>query len=581
MINLQAIHHEPKSNYAYAFKEDELHIRVRTAKNNCDKVYLFIGPKHRWDKKQSYMMRKIGSDSLFDYYQAEYKSDETRLGYYFEFKQGEESIVYTESGFSKVFEDGHFYKHYFQFPHINKIDVHVVPDWVYSTVFYQIFVDRFNIGKQDSEVELSDNWYKRPESSDVFGGNLEGINQKLPYLEELGINGLYLTPIFHSPSNHKYDTIDYRKIDPAFGDLKTMKKLVRNAHDRGIKVVLDSVFNHTAPWFPPFLDVLEKGEESEYKDWFFIKSFPVRRFEAEQYTDYRKAPKPEEINYKVFAETPGMPKLNTSNPQARQYLLDTVVYWMKELDIDGWRLDVSDEVDHVFWREMRRVVKEVNPNAILIGENWHNSYPWLQGDQFDGAMNYPVSKRCLQFFASGEIDAAQFSADLTRYLMWNTEQVNYAMLNLLDSHDTNRFLTWCGGNKTKLKLAVLFLHCYVGMPCTYYGSEVGMQGEGDPYCRGGFPWDTSLWDKELLEFYKRVIHVRKDEQLLQKGDVSVYEQDGLFVMERFMDDKKCTLFINMTESEKKFTYDAEKKVLLQVNYTGGDCLSACSGVLLG
>lgn len=534
-VNFQGLCHTQKSSYAFAFNDHELHIRLRTAKDDCKCVALVIAKKHAWMEQQKYTMEKVAADRYFDYYQYNYVTDDPRLGYYFLISDGKTTLVYSESGVSKTFDDQYAYFHYFQYPFINPTDVHRIPSWVHEAVFYQIFVERFYNGDHDNDPRELTAWGERPKPKSFYGGDLQGILDKLDYLKDLGINGLYLTPIFESPSNHKYDTTDYRKVDPAFGDKDLLCRLVRSAHEKGIRVILDGVFNHSGYFFAPFQDVLKNGPNSPYADWFHFLDFP------------KDGSQPK---YRCFGTSPQMPKLNTANPQLKKYLFDTVTYWMQETGIDGWRLDVSDEIDHQFWRDFRQLVKRINPDAVIIGENWHNAYPWLMGDQFDGVMNYPVTKSCIRFFATGEIDAQKFAEDLSACLMWNTDQVNFSMLNLLDSHDTMRFLTWCSGDKKKMKLAVLFLFSYIGVPCTYYGSEIGIEGNGDPDSRRTFDWNENHWDQDLLCFYKKIISFRKSCKPFQYGKVRMWSSDGVFYLERSCDDEKALTILNNTEKEK-------------------------------
>ena len=282
-------------------------------------------------------------------------------------------------------------------------------------------------------------------------------------MKDLGINALYLTPIFKSTSNHKYNTDDYYQIDPAFGDKKILKKLVEEAHQRGIRIILDAVFNHSGFYFFAFQDVLEKGKDSKYWDWFFIEGYPVKTTPP--------------VNYHTFAnDVVDMPKLNTSNPEVQEYLLDVVRYWMEEVDIDGWRLDVANEVDRNFWRKFRETVKGIKKDAYIVGEIWHNSEVWLQGDQFDAIMNYPLAMAILDFLAQRSIGPTEFNNRLVRNWMLYQDRVNYSMLNLINSHDTRRLLNYFSGDKESMKLAVLFQFTYPGAPMIYYGDEVGMKG---------------------------------------------------------------------------------------------------------
>lgn len=537
-MNLLAIYHNPKSNYAYAFSNRELHLRIRTEKNDIKEVFVYIALKHAWEEKKKYRMEKIASDRLYDYFQFNFPTDDARLGYYFELSDGNDSIIYSESGFSKTFDDENSYLYYFQYPYINDVDVCKIPKWVHNSIFYEIFVERFCNGDKSNDPKDLTPWNELPTPKSFYGGDLEGIIQKLDYLSDLGINGLYLTPIFQSPSNHKYDTADYRTIDEAFGSKETLIRLVKEAHKKGIRVILDGVFNHCGFLFAPFQDVLKNQENSYYKDWFHIDKFPVSL---------------DTPNYRCFSFCKTMPKLNTSNPGLKRYILDTVEYWTRETCIDGWRMDVSDEVDHTFWRDFRRLVKSINNNAVIIGENWHNAYPWLMGEQFDSVMNYPVTKSCIEYFAANKIDAEFFACDLYKYLMNNYEQINYSMFNLLDSHDTKRFLTLCRGDTRKFKCAVMFLFCYVGMPCIYYGSEIGIEGEGDPDCRRTFDWDESHWNKDLFSFFKSVIKLRKKEKCLQYGKVKMYAENGVFYLERTYGNEKLIAAINNTDTEREIS----------------------------
>lgn len=554
-MNLEAINHTPKSSDAHAYTENTLHIRLRTAKGDALLIELVYGIKYDWMNYKSVPMKKIVSDNLYDYYQADLELTDTRIGYYFKIKGEGESFCYTEAGFLEEFPDDMSYCYFFQYPYINKADVHKEPAWTKDAVFYQIFVERFFNGDEENSPKDLVPWDSEPRPKSFFGGDLRGILKKLDYLEELGINGLYLTPIFESPSNHKYDTVDYREIDKYFGDKETFKELVRKSHEKGIRIILDAVFNHCSEYFPPFQDVKEKGKASPYRDWFFIEDYPVSK---------------NPLNYQTFGYVSYMPKLNTSNTEVKEYLFDTVRYWMEEFDIDGWRLDVSDEIDHCFWREFRNTVKRIREDAIIIGENWHNAYPWLMGDQFDSVMNYPVTKLCLDYFARNIIGAKAFEEGLSTLLMRYADQVNEAMLNLLDSHDTERFLYTCKENKGYLRNAAAFLFGYTGIPCTYYGTETGMTGAYDPGCRRGFDWEQEHWDQDLYDYYKKLIQIRKEEKALKYGTISFHSRDDLFVMKRSFEKETIYIVINNTGEEKFLELSENEGVAVKELLSGED-----------
>jgi cyclomaltodextrinase / maltogenic alpha-amylase / neopullulanase len=500
---LEAIYHRPKENYAYARTAKELHIRIRTKKNDIEQVTLLHGDPYKWQDGKwvhtSTSMILTGSDQLFDYWFTPIEPAFRRLRYGFVLKSGNEEIFYGDRGFhsSPSSDIGD----YFCFPFLNKIDVSSTPKWVKNTVWYQIFPERFANGNKDSDPEGTLDWAStEPTPDNFFGGDLEGVIEKIPYLKELGISGIYFTPIFTAHSNHKYDTINYLEIDPQFGTKETLKELITKCHDNGIRVMLDAVFNHSGFYFPPFQDVLKNGENSIYKDWFHTYEFPLQT-----------EPVP---NYDTFAFTPYMPKLNTENKEVKEYLLEVGRYWVKEFDIDGWRLDVANEIDHHFWREFRKEVKSIKPELYILGEIWHDSMPWLQGDQFDAVMNYPFTTNLLKLFAKKTISPKQFVENMTTVLHMYPQNVNEVNFNLLGSHDTARVLTECGEDLNYTKQLFSFLLTFIGTPCIYYGDEIGLTGGEDPGCRECFPWEKEKQNLELLEHVKKLISLRKRHPLL-------------------------------------------------------------------
>jgi cyclomaltodextrinase / maltogenic alpha-amylase / neopullulanase len=495
----EAIYHRPQDNFAYAYDNETLHIRLRAKKGDLTKAFLIYGDPYQWTENgwtnASKPMALEGSDELFDYWFAEVKPEFRRLRYGFKIYSNTESAVYGERGFAKSeSEDIGFY---FCFPFLNAIDVFKVPNWIKDTVWYQIFPERFANGNPELNPEGTLPWGSvDPKPDTYFGGDFEGIIENIDHLVELGITGIYFTPIFKANTNHKYDTIDYMEIDPQFGDKETFKKLVETCHEKGIRVMLDAVFNHSGFYFDAFQDVLENQEKSPYKEWFHLREFPVQAF-----------PKP---NYDTFAFTHMMPKLNTEHPEVKEYLLNVAKYWIEEFDIDGWRLDVANEVDHEFWREFRKTVKAVKPDAYILGEVWHDSMPWLRGNQFDAVMNYPFTNATLDYIAKGTINAEQFSQQLTNVLTSYPKNVNRVAFNLLGSHDTARILTICNEDKDKLKLLFLFQLSFIGTPCIYYGDEIGLTGENDPGCRKCMIWDEDEQDRELFNMVKKLITLRKE-----------------------------------------------------------------------
>lgn len=538
-MNLHALYHRPKSNYCYCYDLEKVHIRFRAAKGDLDQVTLIYGDKFEWSNKKLKNMKLACSDLLYDYFATEVEPEYGRLAYVFLINKAEEELYFTEWGVSKTINEKEIYQLFFQYSYMHKTEIHIVPEWARDAVFYQIFPERFYNGDPDLNTKNISLWNSKPKATSFFGGDLKGIIEKIAYLEDLGINAIYLTPIFESPSNHKYDTSDYFKIDPSFGDLNTLKELVQKCHSKGIRVILDAVFNHSGYFFEPFLDVVKRGTESPYFDWFHIHKWP---FDTEH------------TNYDTFAFATQMPKLNTENSKVREYLLNAAKYWIEEADIDGWRLDVSDEVDHEFWRAFRKTVKSVKHDAYIIGENWLNSLPWLMGDQFDSVMNYPFTRNCIQYFAYNNISRTQFKDYINTIQMNHTQQVNEVMFNLLDSHDTARFLTLSRGSKNSLKLAATFQLTYIGAPCIYYGTEIGMEGAEDPDCRRTMDWNEKNWDKELLEYYKSLILIRKKSEALRRGTFSwIDTEDDIIAFERKTDKERAIVIINNNDNEEIFT----------------------------
>ncbi len=540
-MNLHAIYHRQKSNYCYAYKKDEIHIRIRAAKGDLSKVVLVYGDKYELHKKTKELEMKLAcSDKDFDYFTAIVNPPNNRLSYYFVLESNNKKYFYTEWGvLNEVLED-EIHLHFFNYPYAHEIDIHKVPEWVKDSIFYQIFPERFNNGDKSIDPEGVEEWGGVPQRHNYFGGDLKGIMEKLIYLEELGVNAIYFTPIFEANTNHKYDTTDYMKIDPHFGDKEILKELVKEAHKRGIKVILDAVFNHCGYLFTPFQDVVKRGEDSPYYNWFHINKWPLEKNPP---------------SYEAFAFEYHMPKLNTQNPEVKEYILNVAKYWIEEADIDGWRLDVANEVDHEFWREFRKVVKEAKADAYIVGEIWHNSLPWLMGDQFDSTMNYPFTGACMQYFAYNNANHKEFTELINNTMMRYTRQVNEVMFNMVDSHDTSRFLNKCGGDIRKLRLAVAFTLTYVGTPCIYYGTEIGMDGGEDPDCRRTMEWDRSKWNIELFDFFKALIQLRKEYKALRRGSFEWIETNNDVIgYIREMEEERILVLMNNNEAEKNISF---------------------------
>ena len=551
-MNECAMLHIPDSRYCFATGEKELVLRLRMAREDEKaKVFLIYAQKYDFTFCRKKLPMEIKySDRLYNYYEIKMRLEDVRFAYIFQIEEDGNTWYFSEDGVTKEYKFEEAFYNFFQMPYINKNDVMDTVEWMRSAVFYQIFVERFRQGNEKKDTSyINMKWDEKPTPKSFAGGDLAGIIEKMDYLKELGINALYLTPVFRSISNHKYDIIDYFTVDPQFGTKEELRQLVKLAHENGIRVVLDAVFNHCSMEMQQFQDVLEKGRESRFYDWFIIDG------------DF---PEPEKMNYECFAACNYMPKLNTANEEVQDFLLEIAIYWIREADIDGWRLDVSDEVSHGFWRRFRKAVKKEKPDSVIIGENWHDAYAYLMGDQYDSIMNYAFTKACLDYFAKGVFSAKDMADKLNSNLMRNTEQVNRMMLNLLDSHDTHLFFTEVNKDKDKMLAAIALEMVFEGAPCLYYGTELCMEGGYDPDSRRGFPWDTKSWDMDFLEKVKELIRIRK-QPAVQYGEIKIEEEQEMLHVERMWENSKIILRINMTEEEKKIPKQPEETVLCEDN----------------
>ena len=470
-----------------------------------------------------------------------------RIAYIFKLIEENETYYLCESGIYKNYDFENFYFTSFHMPYINEADLFEPVEWMKDALFYQIFPERFRRGdfsKDDSYI--NQNWEDLPRLDSFAGGDLKGIIEKLDHIKSLGVDALYLTPIFKSPTNHKYDVMDYFEIDPQFGDKKDFKNLVEKAHEMGIRIVLDAVFNHMSHKNPIFVDVRKKGKASQYYDWFFIE---------EDMVDIEK------VNYETFAHVYNMPKFNTSNKKVQDYLIKIGKYWIEEFDIDGWRLDVSDEVSHYFWKRFRKEIKSFKKDAVIIGENWHNAESFLRGDEFDSVMNYAFTNTALDYF-KGKISAQKASDDLNMVMMRNRDAANRMMLNFLDTHDTPRFITEIEENRNKFLAALAMSTIYMGANSIYYGTETLLEGGKDPDCRRAFPWDKLDENKEFTEKIKEILATKKH-PAIKNGSIKIYSKENILIIERFDDENSLGLAINLGE-EKEF--EIQSQLLLANNY---------------
>lgn len=513
-MNLAGIMHRPDSEMAYVVNEQTVNIRLRTAKDDIVNVELLAGDPYSLrslptDEKFYQVpkqMTKIMSDGISDFWQVTVTEPRRRLAYAF--------LVTDMLGIQKIYSDKGFFKvadadlmdmnFYFRMPFFQTIDQYNAPKWVTDTVWYQIFPERFANGDASNDPTGTKSWDStdHPGREDFYGGDLQGILDHLDHLQDLGVSGIYLNPIFQAPSNHKYDTQDYMTVDPHFGDAKLFKQLVQAAHERGIRVMLDAVFNHIGDKSIQWQDVLKNGQASPYANWFHIREFPAT------YTPTDNFEFAADATYDTFDYTPHMPKLNTSNPEVVDYLLNIATYWVKEFDIDAWRLDVANEIDHHFWRKFHDAMMSLKPDFYILGEIWHTSQSWLVGDEFTAVMNYSYTGAILQYFLENE-SADTLVQKMSHQLMLYRDATNRMMFNTLDSHDTPRLMTLAHEDKQLAKSILAFTFMQPGVPSIYYGTEYGMTGENDPDDRKPMVWQPELQDHDLYDFMQKLVQVRR------------------------------------------------------------------------
>lgn len=557
-MNRCAVLHIPDSSYCFPVALKEIVLRLRTAKNDIvraqviyENKYVIGGSQKRAD------MRKAYTGELFDFYEVKLSLEDTRLAYVFYINDGEKNYYFSEDGVTENYDFTLGFYNFFQYPYINQADIMECVPWMKTAVFYQIFVDRFCMGDKDKDTSyINCKWGDIPTPKTFAGGDIKGITQKLDYIKDLGCNALYLTPVFASISNHKYDISDYYLVDPQFGTNEDLKELVKEAHGRGMRVVLDAVFNHCSERIAQFQDVLEKGKESQYFDWFVI--------EGDRVSEKRD-------NYETFAACDYMPKLNTSNEKVQEFLLDIGAYYLTEYDIDGWRLDVSDEISHYFWRKFRERIKSVKPDAVIIGENWHDANSNLRGDQYDSIMNYSFTKLCLDYFAVGSKNAEQAAWKLNELLMRNTDQVNNMMLNLLDSHDTHRFFKEVGKDRFKMKAALALLFLFTGAPCIFYGTEILTEGGYDPDCRRCMDWKKAEPDGDYSDIYELIqtLAALRKEKNMAEGEVKIYAESDVLILVNTASEREIKLLINNTAAAQTADAVTMKPYSFQVSLNGG------------
>ena len=570
-MEFSSIIHEPTNRFAFSISKNNFLFRIKTKKNDIKKIIFHSQDKYlplsMVDSKNQKEMQKFASDSYFDYWEVNLKFKVICLRYFFELTdfEGKTEFLGNIDFYEEEITDVDLM---FDCPENSREEeIFTVPEWAKNKIVYQIFSSRFASSTPiDKKI-----WYKQNlDGKENFHGDLKGITQNLEYIKDLGVDAIYLTPIFKSSSIHKYDTEDYFQIDPTLGTNEDFKNLVQKAHSLGLKIILDAVFNHTSRDFFAFADIIKNKEKSKYKDWYYIEKFPVSPKFTEDFP-----------NFQTFGYFAGMPKTNLNNPETRKYFLDVATFWIKEYDIDGWRLDVADEILHDFWQDFRKAVRKVKNDILITGECWHFTPDYLDGTKWDNAMNYLFYNAVRSFVACETISATKFVETLN-FIKGNYHPFVYQTLwNHLDSHDTPRFLYQAQESKQKLHLAAAFQFLLPGMPFIYYGDEVGLTGGADPDCRRGMIWEKSAQDEKMLSWYKSLIKTRKQNPIITEGktvETKIDDETKTIVIKKCLEEKSAFIIFcaskDFTKSEITKDFIGKTDLITATTFDGNLSMDA-------
>jgi len=498
-LTTSTLFHAPEAPYVN-YDRGVLDIRFRCRPNDAERVELWMG-------KKIVKMAPLASDEIYATYGVKVPWDrKANFDYLFALWDKKAGVNYGAGGLERGGSVIPFRLNAREFKPFT------TPEWASRTVMYQIFPDRFENGDPSNDPNGVMPWDGRPTYSNYFGGDFAGIVKRLPHLKSLGIGTIYFNPIFQSPSNHRYETTDYYRVDARLGTNEEFVELTKKLRANGIRTVLDGVFNHSATNWAPFLDVREKGRESKFLEWFYVKSFPV---------EVRENPP-----YEAWFGFPSMPKVNLGHPEAAEAMLNVPKHWNDRAEIAGWRLDVANEVPMDYWRQFRTTVKGLRPDMWIIGEHWGDGTPWLKGDQWDSIMNYPLRETWIQFVAQGSLNATETGKRMMANYHLYVPQVARNLMNLLSSHDTPRFVNLCGGDRSLAVVAATLQFGWPGAPSIYYGDELGMDGGRDPDNRRGMEWNRAAASNPVLAHYRKLVAARNASPVLQEGEPLIVHADN-------------------------------------------------------
>ncbi|NLB85250.1 MAG: glycoside hydrolase family 13 protein [Acholeplasmataceae bacterium] len=534
------IKHELKLPYVYPIDQTTLRIRLKVLKKSISKAYVIYKNiyNHEIDNYYKIEMKVIMEDQNYQYYEVDAKNEIPYFKYCFQIEIDKELFYFNIDGLVKENNQ----KRYFFYPVINSSEIISFPKDSEGKICYQILIDRFYQGDIRTNFNNLKDLKELPDRNTYYGGNYQGIIKKIPYLKTLGVSYLYLSPIFLSPSYHKYDVIDYYQLDDIYGSIEDLLELIKQCHNNNIKVILDGVFNHISSENEIFQDVIKKGVKSSYYDWFYI--------ECEQ-----------PFLYDTFGAglVPSMPRLNTNNQDVIDYFGEVMFYWTKKLGIDGWRLDVYDEVSPRFWRSIRQKLKNEFPEINLVGEIWEQAHRWLDGSQIDTFTNYRYRDLVIELFEE-KIDVPQFWNKMVDYYSLYPSVYYHYFINLIGSHDTIRISTLF--NDPKVVEAVLILTLmFPGKPMIYYGDERGLKGDEDPDNRRAMIWDIKNENNSFYSNLFKLGKLREKNEILRKGDlVIINNQKNILSFVRTYKDREIKFIMNLGDEYIEISKD--KKILV-------------------
>ncbi|MCP0887586.1 glycoside hydrolase family 13 protein [Ligilactobacillus sp. WILCCON 0076] len=579
-MELAAIYHHPNSEMAYALNQKEFTIILHLKHNDAAHVELLYGDPYSrklnehneviWQYETKEMTRDIRG-VISDYWQVTIPITKSRhLEYVFRiFDKENEQLLYDARKIVLFTEEAFREVQGFRTPYLDTKEVASLPSWVKQTIWYQIMPDRFANGNPANDKPGTLAWNsEEPSATNFFGGDLQGIIDHLDYLQDMGINGLDLTPIFTAYSNHKYDSADFWNVDPSFGDKEVLKKLVNTAHNRGMHVMLEGTFDHISDFCLQWQDVRKSGSKSHFANWFKIQKFPVR------YTlsaDPNYAP---DANYEMFANDPHLPKLNLHSIDVQDYICKVLTYWIQLLDIDAWKISTADEFPSEFRNYLHEKIRQIKPDFYLVGENKDTNLNLMEDTLFNGSVNYPLSNTIKDYFLNKKTTVGSLIETVNTQMLRYCKQKNQGMLLTLDTPQTPRILSECKDDKKLMRAMIAYLFMQTGSPVLLYGTELGLKGENIPANRACMQWNVKEQDKTMLRFLQILIEFRKKySDLLNDGRYEWGQYSSkydYFSFTRSLGGKRIFALFNLGYSSIKFVLPQKAKLILSQNMVTGE-----------